>query len=948
MNDLLSSRILIADDDPAIRLLLRHALEEQGYKIVEAVNGQQALTLYTEQPFDMVLLDAVMPELDGFETCAALRLLPGAASLPIVMVTALDDTDSVNQAFTAGATDYIVKPIHWAVLRRRVRYLLQASKAEAEKIQRQQVEEALRTERNLLRTLLDALPYYGYIKDRESRFVVANKAIAQMMGVANPEALIGKTDFDFYPQEVAAQYYAAEQALIQSGQAINNQEEIIVNRADSTGWMSTTKVPWYDNQGQIVGLVGVGRDITERKRSQEELQRRNRELTVLNQINAATLASLNAEAILDTACHELAMAFDLPRAAAFFYNETKTEARLVAEYHHHKQVGRLPHVIGTASSAVLQHLMVFQSPQVIVNAPSDPRLANVHALLRDLGMISVLILPVIVADNVIGSLALGATKVRHFSAQEVNFAWTVADQVAGGLARVRLNQLHQRLSAAIEQATDTIVITDATGAIIYVNPAFEKVTGYSRAEALGQNPRVLKSGYQNNGFYSQLWATISAGEVWSGRFINKRKDGSLFTEEATITPVRDDHGVIVNFVAVKKDVTEKLQLEDQLLQSQKMEAIGQLAAGVAHDFNNLLTIIIGYGESLLARRLGEQDPARKDVERIKRAGERASALTRQLLAFSRKQPLQLQKLNLNTVMTDLEKMLHRLIGENIAVLTVPAPDLAWVLADAGQMEQVLLNLAVNARDAMPRGGELIFETANVVLDETYALQHAEVIPGPYVMVAVSDTGIGMDNETLSHIFEPFFTTKEQGKGTGLGLAMVFGIVKQSGGHIWVSSEPGKGTCFKIYLPQMREGNESVEIGSDPEELIGGTETILVVEDETAVREMICDILKESGYNILDAVNGPEALQLARGYNAPIHLLLTDMIMPGDLTGHELATEITELHPETKLLYMSGYTDNAIIYHEIVDKGIAFLAKPFRPSKLAQKVREALAGSTEES
>ncbi|MFN8453419.1 MAG: PAS domain S-box protein [Anaerolineae bacterium] len=792
MNQTPRPRILIADDDAPTRLLVRHTLEDEGYTVVEAANGQQVLALYTEQSFDMVLLDAVMPELDGFETCARLRLLPGAGSLAIVMVTSLDDTESVNEAFKAGATDYVVKPIHWAVLRRRVRHLLQASKietmAQQHQMQRQQVEEVLRTERNLLRTLINNLPDYIYVKDRDGRFMLSNMALAQALGAATSAALVGKTDFDFHPPEMAAYYQANERLVIETGQAMIGQEEPLVGADGSRGWISTTQIPLRDDQGQIIGLVGIGRNITAPKRAAEELQRRNRELTVLNQITAATVISSSAEDILETVCRELALAFNLPRAVAFFYDETGVEARLIAEYKDHPEGTALPPTISTAGSPLLRTLMALKAPQVIANAQSHPHFADTRALLGELGVVSVVILPLICEDKVIGSLVLIATEQRRFSAQEINFAWTVADQVAEVLARLRLNQLHHRLSAAIEQATDTVMITDAAGAIVYANPAFEKVTGYSRAEVVGQNPRILKSGYQDHDFYAQLWATISAGQVWSGRLVNKRKDGSIFTEEATITPVRDDNGTIVNYVAVKKDVTEKLRLEEQLLQSQKMDAIGQLAAGVAHDFNNLLTIIIGYSESLLTRRLNDHDSARKDIERIKRAGERASALTRQLLAFSRKQPLQLQRLNLNAVMTDLEKMLHRLIGENIAILIVPAPDLAWVLADAGQMEQVLLNLAVNARDAMPRGGDLIFETANVILDETYTRQHAEVIPGPYVMLAVSDTGTGMDKETISHIFEPFFTTKEQGKGTGLGLAMAYGIVKQSGGHIWVYSE----------------------------------------------------------------------------------------------------------------------------------------------------------------
>jgi CheY-like chemotaxis protein len=382
-------------------------------------------------------------------------------------------------------------------------------------------------------------------------------------------------------------------------------------------------------------------------------------------------------------------------------------------------------------------------------------------------------------------------------------------------------------------------------------------------------------------------------------------------------------------------------LEEQFRHAQKMEAVGRLAGGVAHDFNNLLTVINGYSD-LLLEGLSTSDPARGHLEEIKRAGERAALLTRQLLAFSRKQILEPKVLDLNGVLDGLDKMLRRLIGEDIELATIRGPELGQVMADPGQIEQILMNLAVNARDAMPQGGKLTIETSNADLDDAYARRHAVVIPGRYVMLAVSDTGIGMDAETQSHIFEPFFTTKEKGKGTGLGLATVFGIVKQSRGNIWVYSEPGRGTTFKVYLPQVKKAAERVQAGQAPGRADGGSETILVVEDEESVRALAVRILQKHGYKVLETISVEQALVIGERYRMPIDLLLTDVVMPG-MRGPELAERLARSHPEMKVLYMSGYTDNAIVNHGVLAAGTAFLQKPFTPGALARQVREVLQG-----
>jgi signal transduction histidine kinase/ActR/RegA family two-component response regulator len=379
--------------------------------------------------------------------------------------------------------------------------------------------------------------------------------------------------------------------------------------------------------------------------------------------------------------------------------------------------------------------------------------------------------------------------------------------------------------------------------------------------------------------------------------------------------------------------------EEQLRQSQKMDAIGQLAGGVAHDFNNLLTAICGHSE-LTLKRLTPEDPLRRPLEQIKKSGERAAGLTRQLLAFSRKQMLQPKIVDLNQIVVDMNSMLQRLIGEDIDLMMGLAADLGKVKADPNQIEQILLNLSINARDAMPKGGRLTIETSNVNLSEEYSRDHVSVRPGQYVMLAVSDNGCGMDANTQAHIFEPFFTTKEVGKGTGLGLATVYGIVKQSEGTIWLYSEVGRGTAFKIYLPCAEALTKAVDVEADDLESLLGTETVLLVEDEDVVREMATEILRDSGYHVLEAKHGPEAIMLERQYSGEIHLMLTDVVMP-QMSGRELAEQLTPLRRDMKVLYMSGYTDDAIVHHGVLEEGTAFIGKPFTPNALARKVREVL-------
>jgi PAS domain S-box-containing protein len=478
-------------------------------------------------------------------------------------------------------------------------------------------------------------------------------------------------------------------------------------------------------------------------------------------------------------------------------------------------------------------------------------------------------------------------------------------------------------------------------AFLAVNDAAVEHYGYSRDEFLAMTLRDMHPPQDLRNLDEFLSRrrersrrVFQAPQVWKHR----KKDGSLLDVEIATSPILLQGRPAR--LALLTDVTDKKLLEAQLLQSQKMESVGRLAGGVAHDFNNLLSVITGYGE-LLQRDVGPQHPAIARVEAIRKAADRATALTRQLLAFSRKQVLEPRVLDLNAIVSDIENMLRRLIGEDIQLVTVLGQTLGRVKADPGQVEQVIVNMAVNARDAMPTGGKLIIETGNVELDEAYARARPDMRPGQHVMLAVSDTGTGMDADTLSHIFEPFFTTKEEGKGTGLGLATVYGIVRQSGGHVTVYSEPGQGTTFKVYLPRSgEEKEEAPAVEQAVKASLAGRETILLVEDEDALRLMIREILSSAGYQVIEGPSPEETLAAARSFPGPIHLLLTDVVLPR-MSGRQVAGSLRPSRPEARVLFMSGYTDDAISHHGILERGVHFLQKPFTTDALLRKVRAVL-------
>jgi two-component system, cell cycle sensor histidine kinase and response regulator CckA len=741
-------RIVVADDDASTRLLGRYVLQQDGNSVTEAVDGQQVLEICHKEMPDLVLLDAVMPVVDGFEACRRLRRMPGGQKLIILMVTSLDDMEAVDNAFAAGANDFITKPIHWGVFRRRIGQLIQNA----------QTQERLHATEERIQALVRDASDGILACDANGTIKTCNPAAERLFGYSAAE-LIGRSILKLLPGS-ALEHTLCSGALFEASALRKNgtlpRVEMAVSEFEALG---------RKHYSLIV------RDVTERKRSEEAV------------------------------------------------------------------------------------------------------------FLRD------------------------------------------------------------KAIAAIEQG---LIITDAQqpdNPIIFVNAAFEKITGYSQAEALGKNCLFLQGPESDPLAVQRIRKTMEAKQSCNVELINYRKDGKSFWANLAFSPVRDSHGEVTNFVGVQTDITERKILECQLDQAQKMEVVGRLAGGIAHDFNNLLTAILGYSHVLLSS-LDPKDLNRAPVEEIKKAGERAASLTQQLLAFSRRQILQPRLLDPNRIVLDVQKMLQRLIGEDIELISRPGSDIGRIKVDPSQFEQVILNLAVNARDAMPSGGKLFLETANVDMNETQVQPYRGLKPGSYVVLTVRDTGCGMDEQTRARVFEPFFTTKEIGKGTGLGLSTVYGIVKQSDGYIAVESQINKGSTFRVYLPRAEAkpttGATPALLSSDKR----GEETVLLVEDEDSVRSLVCQVLKMSGYKVLEANNGADALDFSRQHIGKIDLLLTDMIMP-QVGGRQLAEIMVIDRPGIKVIFMSGYVRPELDELLVPESTFSFLQKPFRPDALKQLVRQVL-------
>ncbi len=778
------------------------------------------------------------------------------------------------------------------------------SNLKADIIQRQRAEEALATSEEKYRKLVQEMQSGLVVHGPDTAILFSNPMASQLLGLT-PDQLTGKTAIDqawHFIREDGTRMPLDEYPVYQARKSQDGRiDNLILGicRPDRTKpvWVQCNGHTLNDRDGRVQQVIVTLADITPRKQAEEVLRGKTAFFEALvnsSQDGILVVDNQNQKIIQNQRMNDL---WKVPPEIA-----ANPDDRV--QYQFARSQAKDPVAFDEKSRQL--------AASVNPNDSDEIELLDGTVIERHTAMVA------------------GQTGEKY------GRLWNFRDITASRLAEKSLT----RLATAVEQAAETIVITDTTGMILYANPAFENSTGYTRAEALGRNPRILKSGRHDTGFYRQLWGTLERGEVWTGHFINQRKDGTQYEEEATISPVRGPAGRVVNYVAVKRDVTREMHLEKQIRQSQKMEAIGTLAGGVAHDFNNMLAVI-QMQISLLND--GHLTPEQSESAReISATVDRGAALTRQLLLFGRRKVLQPCDQNMSETVANTAKMLQRILGENIAIQVNLAAQPMVIHADPDMMDQVLLNLSVNARDAMPDGGELVIATNGVEFDEFAAAQSPPARPGSFVCLSVADTGAGIPPEILPRIFEPFFTTKDVGKGTGLGLATVFSIVQQHQGWVNVYSEVGRGTTFKVYFPRLSQKNDPTLIGEKiPANIPTGHEAILLVEDETALRNSVSRILARLGYCILEAPTAVKALEIWKVRRSEIRLLLTDMIMPDGMTGRELAQRLIQEAPKLKVIYMSGYSADLVGKDFPVQTGVNFLAKPFQMHQLAQSIRQSL-------
>ncbi len=879
--------ILIIDDNPDDRTLAeRELLKEfppKSIRIKHIKDDNEFEQALQSRNLHLVITDYYLRWSNGLDILHRVKSV--CPHCPVIMFTASGNEEVAVQAMKEGLDDYISKKTqNFVRLRRAVSTLLKSSAA----MQRVGAVEAR------LQTLLERLNVGVFRSTPDGRLIEANPACLRILGLQSREEAEHINLAEFYTS--ISDRKRLLQSLYEKGYL--HEKEIQLRRRDGKIiWVAVTEILDRQADGEIF-IEGILEDISQRKEAEialKESEERYRQLVehspfamivhykgVVQYVNPAAVQLLKARSPEDLLGKNV-MEFVHPDFCEIVRERMQRMAqqRLPLELLHEKLVC----VDGTVIDAEVMALPV----------TFDGRPAA-QVVIRDI--------------------------TRQMQMEE------------------ELKRREAQFRLLIENASDIIAVVDANGQLRYRSPSVRALLGYELDEV--QNMSVFdlihpEDVHRTRNQFIRLLREQGANSPYL-RFRLRHKNGEWRMLEAVAKNLLHDpaiQGIVVN----ARDVTDRIILEEQLYQSQKMEAIGRLAGGIAHDFNNLLTAIQGYAD-LVLHELPDTDPLREDVAEIARATQRATALTRQLLTFSRKQILKPRIIHLNQILADMENMLSRLIGENIDLIIRMSPDLHTVKADPSQIEQVIMNLAVNARDAMPEGGKLMIETRNVLLDDLYVSKHKEMSPGEYVMMAFTDTGIGMDHSTRERAFEPFFTTKERGKGTGLGLSLVYGIVKQSGGSIFVYSERGMGTTIKIYLPRSKQKTDIEETQTVDLSNLRGEETILVVEDEDLLRELARRVLESYGYRVLDAPNAEVAIELCKQRQEPIHLLLTDVVLP-KMNGRQLAEYLLSERPGIQILFMSGYTDDVVLTREIIDKRFEFLQKPFTTEMLVQKIRKIL-------
>ncbi|AWM39442.1 Blue-light-activated protein [Gemmata obscuriglobus] len=992
----LSATVLIIEDDPGIAALELDRLEEAGYQCVTAADPGEAFEALRSQGIDLILLDYRLPGgMNGLQFYDRMRA--AGYDQPVILVTGFGNEATVIQALRVGVRDFVTKSLEyldylpdavgrvlgqvrtehqlagiiesardaiistdldrrvtvfnpaaermfrcpagaalgrpvtefvpdeslaagapgdtpplaarpgaWGVRAGGKRFPVEVSVSRGDDrgrrfytlivrdvTDRVRMEDELRRTAGLLSAVVEGTTDAVFVKDREGRYLLANPATAAFLR-RPAEDIIGRTDAELMPPDEARQVRAHDLQAMAADRAVSIEEQLVLGGTRHA--FLSTKAAYRTASGAVVGVIGISRDVTERNRLATERDALLARLQL--QIGRMPLAYV----LFDTDLRIV----DWNPAAERMFGYTREEAlgrdglELAAPSFRPTAERLLGRIRGGDMTVHPVGENVRKDGRVIVcewyNTPlMDPD------------------------GRYTGLLSLGQDVTARVAAEEA---------------------LRQR-DRAIHAVTQGIVITDARRPghpIVFVSPGFERLTGYSAAEALGRNCRFLQGKDTDPAAVDRLRDALRDERACTVELLNYRKDGTAFWNELSLSPVRDGGDRVTQFVGVLTDVTQRRALEEQFRQAQKMEAIGQLAGGIAHDFNNLLTVINGFSE-LTLRQLPTDDPCQPLVTEIRDAGERATRLTRKLLTFSRKEVVEPVVLDLNATVDGARGMLRWLLGEGVRLVVKSDPRLDRVRADAGHVEQVILNLAVNARDAMPHGGTLTVGTANVTSDGPSG--PGRVPAGRYVRLSVADTGVGMTEEIQAKIFEPFFTTKAIGQGTGLGLSTVYGIVQQTGGHIRVTSAPGRGATFEVYFPSAGRDPADAQAAHAAEP--GGPTgrgTVLVVEDDDRVRRLARIALQRFGYTVLDAPSAEEALRVCERPEPPIDLLLTDVVMPG-MGGRELAEVVARLRPGIKVLYVSGYADDAVVRHGVLRAEVAFLQKPFTPAALAEKVRSVL-------
>ncbi|MBI3977155.1 MAG: response regulator [Chloroflexi bacterium] len=875
-------RVLVVEDSEDDAALLLRELRRGGYDpTFERVDTAAAMSAtLARRPWDLVLADYSLPQFSAPGALAVLR--ESGLDLPFIVVSGTIGEDRAVAVLKAGAHDFIMKDL----LARLVPAIERELREAAERVARRQADAARRISEERFRRIAENAGCLIAVVDRAGHRLYNSPSCRTILGYA-PEELMGTWAFTQIHPDDRRTVVEATEAVFRTGVGGGRALEYRVQHKDGSWRLLESSAGVIRNaDGEVESLVVVGHDVTERKRAEAE------RLELLAREEAA-----RAEA-------EAQRRFALLAGASQAFAEASPDLQAVLD-----AVTRL--VTELADDACVLRLLSEDGQRLTPAAVAHPD-AETLAEWRDLLAAN----PQRPDEGISGRVMQ--------SGRPLLVPVVQPDQLRG-VAKAEYWSFFERAGPS----SIVIVPLRARGRAIGTLALWRLRQG---------QPFTI----DDQAFLQEL-ADRAALAIENARLYDQAQEAMVLLREARDELERRVAERTAELeranAALLLEMTGRERLEAQFRQAQKMEAVGRLAGGIAHDFNNLLTAINGFSELLLLR-LNPADPRRECAQEIARAGERAATLTQQLLVFSRQQIVAPREIDLNAVIADIEKMLRRMIGEDVELVTVPAPAPARVRADPGQIEQVVMNLAVNARDAMPQGGRLTIEVGDVELDAAYARTHVDVRPGRYVVLAVSDTGCGMDAETQARIFEPFFTTKEHGKGTGLGLSTVFGIVQQSGGHIWVYSEPGQGATFKVYLPRLEEATTSTGPHQAPPGPEGGTETVLIVEDERIVRKMVRTILEENGYAVLEAAHGEAAIRVAAEHAGPIHLLITDVVMPG-MSGRQVAERLAAGHPAMRVIYSSGYTDDAVVRHGVLEGGVAFLQKPFRPAALLQKVREVL-------